>query len=104
VACAPHVRATIRLTHLRSLFNPRAVSTTTTSAAWRKPTMAPVWLITGCSSGFGCEIAKAALARQATVVATARGNVKERLAELTAAGCDAVSLDVRALPSIGYGG
>lgn len=33
---------------------------------------APVWFITGCSSGFGREIAKAALASGARVVATAR--------------------------------
>jgi NAD(P)-dependent dehydrogenase (short-subunit alcohol dehydrogenase family) len=31
-----------------------------------------VWLVTGCSSGFGAAIARAALAAGDTVVATAR--------------------------------
>lgn len=35
-----------------------------------------VWLITGCSSGFGQEIAKAALAYGDRVVATARDPAK----------------------------
>ena len=41
----------------------------------------PVWLITGCSSGFGREIVRALLARGRRVVATARK--PETLAEFT---------------------
>jgi NAD(P)-dependent dehydrogenase (short-subunit alcohol dehydrogenase family) len=54
-----------------------------------------VWLITGCSSGFGREIARAALAAGDRVVATARR--PEALADLAAEGGDrvrTVALDV----------
>ena len=57
--------------------------------------MAPqVWLITGCSSGFGSEIAKAALARGDKVVATARSVAK--LEGLKAAGATTIALDITA--------
>jgi NAD(P)-dependent dehydrogenase (short-subunit alcohol dehydrogenase family) len=54
-----------------------------------------VWLITGCSSGFGREIAEAALARGDSVVATARR--PETLDDLVASAPDrvlAVALDI----------
>jgi NAD(P)-dependent dehydrogenase (short-subunit alcohol dehydrogenase family) len=51
---------------------------------------APVWFITGCSSGFGHELAKLVLARGLRAVVTARD--KTRVAEL------ARSADDRALP------
>ncbi|TQV94723.1 3-oxoacyl-(acyl-carrier-protein) reductase [Cordyceps javanica] len=51
-----------------------------------------VWLITGCSSGLGREIALAALARGDTVVATARDPAK--LADLGAQGAILQRLDV----------
>jgi NAD(P)-dependent dehydrogenase (short-subunit alcohol dehydrogenase family) len=50
------------------------------------------WLITGCSAGFGHEIAAAALAAGDTVAATARR--PEALDDLVAAGAQAVALDV----------
>jgi len=57
--------------------------------------MAPqVWFITGCSSGFGSEIAKAALARGDKVVATARNVAK--LEGLKAAGATTIALDITA--------
>ncbi|WP_158883876.1 oxidoreductase [Amycolatopsis anabasis] len=54
-----------------------------------------VWLITGCSAGFGRELALAALAAGDRVMATARKT--ERLADLVATGGDGVrtaTLDV----------
>jgi NAD(P)-dependent dehydrogenase (short-subunit alcohol dehydrogenase family) len=59
------------------------------------PDTSRVWLITGSSSGFGREIAEAALARGDRVVATARR--PETLADLTASAPDrvlVVGLDV----------
>ncbi|KAL8989052.1 MAG: hypothetical protein Q9169_008448 [Polycauliona sp. 2 TL-2023] len=53
-----------------------------------------VWLITGCSSGFGQEIAKAALAYGDRVVATARDPTK--LTNLESCGAMVVALDVLA--------
>lgn len=58
-------------------------------------THTPVWLITGCSSGFGHELAKLIIARGWRLVATARDTA--RLAELTQSAEDrvlAVKLDV----------
>lgn len=56
--------------------------------------MSKVWLITGCSSGFGSEIATQALARGDTVVATARNASKlEHLKDL---GATTLALDVTA--------
>lgn len=55
----------------------------------------PVWFITGCSTGFGRELAKLVLARGWRVVATARD--ADRLHDLVASAEDralAVSLDV----------
>jgi NAD(P)-dependent dehydrogenase (short-subunit alcohol dehydrogenase family) len=55
----------------------------------------PVWLITGCSNGFGREFAEVALERGARVVATARD--PSRLADLVAGRedrCLAIALDV----------
>ena len=54
--------------------------------------MTKVWLITGCSSGFGHEIALAALEHGDKVVATARDPSK--LADLKAKGALTVKLDV----------
>ncbi|KAL8725594.1 MAG: hypothetical protein Q9166_007259 [cf. Caloplaca sp. 2 TL-2023] len=53
-----------------------------------------VWLITGCSSGFGQEIAKAALAYGERVVATARNPTK--LKQLESCGATTFALDVLA--------
>ncbi|KAM0288106.1 hypothetical protein ACHAQH_000174 [Verticillium albo-atrum] len=53
-----------------------------------------VWLITGASSGFGLEIAKAALARGHKVIATARDTRK--LARLANLGATIITLDVTA--------
>ena len=50
---------------------------------------APVWFITGCSSGFGRELAKVALARGWRVVVTARNPLD---AEDIVAGCDGRAL------------
>ena len=52
------------------------------------------WFITGCSSGFGTEIAKAALADGHNVVATARDAGKLR--DLEARGAYVLSLDITA--------
>lgn len=57
----------------------------------------PVWLITGCSSGFGHEIAKIALDRGDKVVATARN--AEKLKSLQEIGALTLSLDVTAQDS-----
>jgi NAD(P)-dependent dehydrogenase (short-subunit alcohol dehydrogenase family) len=51
-----------------------------------------VWLVTGCSSGFGAAIVQAALAAGETVVATARRT--EALHDLRAAGAQPAALDV----------
>jgi NAD(P)-dependent dehydrogenase (short-subunit alcohol dehydrogenase family) len=44
----------------------------TDTHAYHAPTEPPVWLITGCSTGFGRELARAALDRGFRVVVTAR--------------------------------
>ena len=54
----------------------------------------PTWLITGCSSGFGLEVAKAAIAQGDKVVASSRDASK--LAELRHLGALTVSLDITA--------
>ncbi|EEY23689.1 serine 3-dehydrogenase [Verticillium alfalfae VaMs.102] len=54
--------------------------------------MSKVWLITGCSSGFGQQIALAALARGDTVVATARN--PRTLTDLASKGAIVERLDV----------
>ncbi|MBP1086682.1 SDR family NAD(P)-dependent oxidoreductase [Pseudomonas sp. PvP100] len=46
-------------------------------------TNTPVWLITGCSTGFGRELAKLVIARGWRLVATARD--KSRVADLAEA-------------------
>lgn len=51
-----------------------------------------VWFITGCSSGFSQEVAKAALARGGKVVATARNAIKPE--DLKKSGALTLSLDV----------
>jgi len=61
-------------------------------------TMSRVWVITGCTSGFGKEICISALARGDKVIATCRGNAQERLKDLIGKGADALSLDVAASP------
>lgn len=53
---------------------------------------APVWFITGCSTGFGHELAKLVAARGWNLVATARR--KESLADLAGPNVLALSLDV----------
>lgn len=54
----------------------------------------PTWFITGCSSGFGSEIAKTALADGHNVVATARDAGK--LKDLEKLGAYILSLDITA--------
>ena len=51
------------------------------------------WLITGCSSGFGEELAKSALRRGDKVIATARGSA-DRLKQLQSLGAATLELDV----------
>jgi NADP-dependent 3-hydroxy acid dehydrogenase YdfG len=51
-----------------------------------------IWFITGCSSGFGQEVARAALVRADKVVATARNS--SNLQDLKALGALTLSLDV----------
>ncbi|MBV9287785.1 MAG: SDR family NAD(P)-dependent oxidoreductase [Hyphomicrobiales bacterium] len=61
----------------------------------------PVWFITGCSTGFGRELAKILLARGYRVVATARD--KARIADLVAPHNEtalALELDVERAPQI----
>ena len=56
--------------------------------------MAPlVWLITGCSSGFGEELTKSALSRGDKVIATGRGST-DRLKHLQDLGAATLELDV----------
>ena len=60
---------------------------------------AKVWLITGCSSGFGQALALEALSRGDKVIATARNT--DRIKNLKDAGIDTLALDVTAsLPSL----
>lgn len=56
-----------------------------------------VWLITGCSSGIGENLAQAVLARGDKVIATARAPVT-RLKALEDAGAAILELDVTAAP------
>ncbi|RHZ49210.1 putative short-chain oxidoreductase [Aspergillus thermomutatus] len=56
--------------------------------------MAQVWLITGCSSGFGSQFVTQALSRGDKVIATARNIAK--LAHLREAGAAVMQLDVTA--------
>ena len=61
----------------------------------------PVWLITGCSTGFGRELAKILLSRGYRTVVTARDKAKVAdLAEGHAATALAVALDVEKQPEI----
>ena len=55
-----------------------------------------VWLVTGASSGFGLEIALAALSRGFTVVGTVRSKSKsaEAVRRLETAGGETIELDV----------
>jgi NADP-dependent 3-hydroxy acid dehydrogenase YdfG len=59
--------------------------------------MSKVWFITGCSSGFGHEIALAALSHGDTVIATARS--LSALTELASLGATVLALDVTATDS-----
>lgn len=62
--------------------------------------MAPlVWLITGCSSGFGLHFVHAVLARGDKVIATGR-NADERLKPLSGTGAAILDLDVTLPPSV----
>ena len=64
-----------------------------------RPNMPPrVWFITGCSSGFGRELALEALSRGDTVIATARN--LSALVDLKAAGAKVMELDVTAPPQL----
>lgn len=54
----------------------------------------PTWFITGCSSGFGLEIAKAAIAAGDNVAATSRDATK--LGELKKLGALVLSLEITA--------
>ena len=66
------------------------------------PHTTPVWFITGCSSGFGHELAKLVLARGWRAVVTARD--KSRVAELASsshADCLALDLDITDTRQIG---
>jgi NAD(P)-dependent dehydrogenase (short-subunit alcohol dehydrogenase family) len=57
--------------------------------------MAPlIWFITGCSTGFGRELVRAALNRGDKVIASARNATK--LESLKEAGADTMPLDVTA--------
>jgi len=58
-----------------------------------------VWLITGCSSGFGQEIALAALKKGDLVLATCRKDTT-RLADLERAGAITLELDISASPEV----
>jgi len=58
-----------------------------------------VWLITGCASGLGKELALTALKRGDTVLATCRNDVS-RLAELERAGAIILELDISASPQV----
>src|SRR2546423_1916996 len=51
-----------------------------------------VWIVTGCSSGFGLELVHAILERGDRVIATARK--LESISELTKAGAAILQLDV----------
>jgi len=53
-----------------------------------------VWLVTGCSSGFGHSFAESILAKGDKVIATSRGDVSTRLANLEKLGAATLSLDV----------
>ena len=56
---------------------------------------APVWLITGCSSGFGAALAAAVLAREQRVIATARNAAAlDALVARHPENCRALALDV----------
>ena len=58
----------------------------------RKKEIMPTWFITGCSSGFGLEIAKAAIAVGDKLVATSRD--ANKLGELEKAGALVLSLKI----------
>lgn len=62
------------------------------STSTSTPTSPKVWLITGCSSGFGSTIATLALQRGDTVIATARTLTK--LSHLSTLGATILALDV----------
>jgi len=55
----------------------------------------PVWIITGCSSGFGWEMTLDAIAKGIHVIATCRSPVS-RLADLEKAGAITLELDITA--------
>lgn len=56
----------------------------------------PVWLITGCSSGLGYELCKAALRGGQNVIASSRDPAKtpQKVAEVKALGGHWITLDV----------
>ncbi|KAK4647627.1 uncharacterized protein QC761_103100 [Podospora bellae-mahoneyi] len=56
----------------------------------------PVWLITGASSGFGFALAKEALSRSHTVIATSRSTSSEGMISLSSWGAITLPFDVTA--------
>ncbi|KIJ54198.1 hypothetical protein M422DRAFT_241449, partial [Sphaerobolus stellatus SS14] len=58
--------------------------------------MTIVWVVTGCSAGFGKSICLSALKRGHRVIATCRGDAQTRLSDLIAKGAYALSLDITA--------
>lgn len=60
--------------------------------------VAPVWLITGCTAGFGAEFAMNLLSRGCKVIAT--GRKIEALGHLKELGAHIMSLDVTAHESV----
>jgi len=69
-------------------------TTTTNDAPTTAPTDTKVWLITGCSTGFGREIAIATRRRGDLVIATARK--LSALDDLKQLGCETFALDITA--------
>ncbi|KAK4205203.1 hypothetical protein QBC40DRAFT_162928 [Triangularia verruculosa] len=67
------------------------MSTTTT-----KTSQDPVWLVTGTSSGFGLALAKEALSRSHTVIATSRSTSSTGMVTLASLGAITLALDVTA--------
>ena len=57
-----------------------------------------IWLITGCSSGFGRDLALAGLRHGYRVIATARK--LEAIADLEAEGAATLQLDVTSSPDV----
>lgn len=72
--------------------SPAAASSSSSSTDASTAPSAKVWLVTGCSSGLGREVALAALARGDRVIATARSAAK--IEDLKRRGAHTTELDV----------